>query len=460
MLGIHGVGRDGADYYLSDLARELPDPQPGCWVGAAAAGLGLVGPLAPAGLSHLLGGRHPRTGRPLGSGRVSVAAFDLTFSAPKSVSVLFALGGEATARRVVGVHVDAVAGALTYLENHAVTAVRRSGGERIVVPTTGMVAARFTHALNRNGDPHLHSHVVMANLVHGADGRWSGCDRRGIEAHRQAASAVYAADLRAGLSAELGVHWSRTSGRTAEITGVGPHLLGEFSSRGADIRRDRYEVGARSGRAGRVAWAVTRPAKPPGLRYGDLVVEWVRRARAAGGPPGRLLEPGRPGRGGRSPVLDEHHFAALISLTPHGGARRRDVVAAFGAAAPDGVPTGSLERMVDEWVPGGLVGVAEPLQPRRAVVPANHLLRTLGPRPLHAGDHELWMGAARAVDAYRERWGLGRSPEALGATSTTDLASMPALRLADFVRTARHLDSVRARLGRRQPLAVELVRGR
>jgi conjugative relaxase-like TrwC/TraI family protein len=460
MLGIHGVGRDGADNYLSDLARELPVPERGSWVGAAAAGLGLEGALAPAGLHHLLGGRHPRTGQPMGSGRASLAAFDLTFSAPKSASVLFALGGEAVARQVVEVHADAVAGALAYLERHAVTALRRSGGERDVIPTTGMVAARFTHAVNRNDDPHLHSHVVMANLVHGADGRWSGCDRRGIEAHRQAASAVYAADLRAGLSTALGVHWSRRPGRPAEITGVGSHLLGEFSSRGADIRRHMYEVGARSGRGGRIAWAVTRRAKAPGLLYRDLVAEWDRRARAAGGPPERLLEPGRPGAGNRRPFLDEHHFAAVISLTPHGGARRRDVVAAFGSAALHGVSAGSLARLVDEWVPGGLVGVAEPLQPRRAVVPANHLRRALGPRPLHPDDHELWMGAARAIDAYRERWGLGRSPEALGDASTPDLASMTATRLADFVRTVRHLDSVRARLGRRQLVAVELDLGR
>ncbi len=460
MLGIHGVGRDGADYYLSDLAQELPVAEPGCWVGTAARGLGLDGPLGPVGLSRLLGGRHPGTGQPMGSGRVGQAAFDLTFSAPKSASVLFALGGEAAARHVVGVHADAVAGALTYLERHAVTAVRRSGGERVVIPTTGMVAARFTHAVNRNGDPHLHSHVVMANLVHGGDGRWSACDRRGIEAHRQAASAVYATDLRAGLCAVLGVRWSRTPGRTAEIAGVGPHLLGEFSSRGADIRRHRYEVGARSGRGDRIAWAVTRPAKTPVLSRGDLVAEWDRRARAVGGPRQRLLEPGRPSRAARRPVLDEHHFAAVISLTPHGGARRRDVVAAFGAAALDGVSARSLERLVDAWVPGGPVGMAEPLRSRRSVVPANHLIGALGPRPLHPDEHELWMGAARAIEAYRERWGLGRSPEALGATSTPDLASMPATRLADLVRTARHLDDVRARLGRRGPVAVERGLGR
>ncbi len=460
MLGIHGVGRDGADYYLSDLARELPVAEPGQWAGAAAGGLGLEGPVAPEGLQRLLGGRHPQTGQPMGSGRVSLAAFDLTFSAPKSASVLFALGGEAAARQVVVAHADAVVGALRYLEKHAVTAVRRSEGARVVIPTTGIVGARFTHSVNRNSDPHLHSHVVMANLVHGLDGRWSASDRQGIEAHRQAASAVYAADLRAGLSAAFGVRWTGTLGRTAEITGVGPHLLGEFSSRGADIRRHTYEVGARSRRGSRVAWAVTRPAKLPGRAYGDLAMDWERRARAAGGPPLRLREVGRTAGGAEHPALDEHHFAAVISLTPHGGARRRDVVAAFGAGALDGVPAGSLEQLVDAWVPAGPVGVAEPLQPRRAVVPANHLLRTLGPRPLRPDDHELWLGAARAIDAYRERWGLDRSPEAFGAVSTPEVASLPPVRLADLVRTARHLHSVRTRLGRREPVAVELGLGR
>ncbi len=112
MLGIHGVGRDRADYYLSDLARELPVSDPGRWVGAAAERLGLHGAVTPEGLGHLLGGRNPRSGQPVGSGRVSVTAFDLTFSAPKSASVLFALGGEAAARQVVAAHADAVAGAL------------------------------------------------------------------------------------------------------------------------------------------------------------------------------------------------------------------------------------------------------------------------------------------------------------------------------------------------------------
>ena len=169
-------------------------------------------------------------------------AFDLTFSAPKSVSVLFALAGAEAARTVVAVHDQAVAGSLSYLEQHAITATRQSGPLALVLPTSGAVAAVFTHGVSRNGDPHVHSHLVVANLVHGADGRWGACDRRGIAAHRLAAAAVYEAHLRAGLATTLGVRWTGGPGRTAEVAGVGPELLGAFSTRGADIRRHMYET--------------------------------------------------------------------------------------------------------------------------------------------------------------------------------------------------------------------------
>jgi conjugative relaxase-like TrwC/TraI family protein len=456
MLGVHGVGRDKADYYLSDLARELPVSGPGRWAGTAAAGLGLAGTVDPDGFRRLLEGRHPVTGAGLGSGRTTVAAFDLTFSAPKSASVLFALGGADVARAVVAAHAEAVEGSLSYLEQHGITAIRSSGPDRAVLPTSGAVTAVFTHGVNRNADPHVHSHVVLANLVHGADGRWSALDRRGIDAHRMAASAVYDAHLRSGLASALGVRWAGAPGRTAEVVGVPPELLGEFSTRGADIRRHMYEAGAHSGRGARVAWAATRPAKAPSAPFADLAARWQLRAEAVGLP--LELESGRAVAVAPRAVLDEHRFAGVLSLTPHGGARRRDVVAAFSAAARDGVSAPAVERLVDQWVVPGPVGVAEPLQPRRTVGPANHHLRLLGPRPVDPDDHEVWRGAARAIDAYRDRWGLGHATEPLGPAAS--LASLPATRLADHVRTERQVATARARLGWREPLTAERGLGR
>ena len=181
-----------------------------------------------------------------------------------------------------------------------------------------------------------------------------------------------------------------------------------------------YEMGARSGRGARVAWAATRPAKAPSAPFADVAVHWQRRALAVGGPPELQLGPRLPAAG--PAVLDEHRFAGVISLTAHGGARRRDVVAAFGVAARDGVPAPGIERLVAHWVPPGPVGVAEPLQQRRTVVPANRHLRALGPRPVDPDDHAVWLGAARALDAYRERWGHG----AHGGAARRDRARRPA----------------------------------
>jgi conjugative relaxase-like TrwC/TraI family protein len=457
MLGIHGIGRDKADYYLSDLAQELPAAGTGHWLGNAAASLGLTGAVEAGQLRRVLQGRQPRTGASLGTGRTSVAALDLTFSAPKSVSVLYALTSADTAGAVVAAHREAVAGSLSYLEHHGITAVRRSGPDRVVLGTSGAVAAAFTHGVSRSGDPHLHSHVVLANLVHGVDDRWGACDRRGLDAHRLAASAVYEAQLRAGLTVALGVRWTAVPGRSAEVAGFGPELLAEFSTRSAEIRRHMYEHGAHRGRGARVAWAATRPVKGEGTPFAVLAARWQQRARASGGHLG--FERG--GLPAGPSVLDEHRFAGVISLPAHGGAHRRDVVAAFGTAAREGAGAATLERLVAHWVPPGPPGVAEPLLQRREVVPGNHHLRALGPRPVDPDHHAVWLGAARTLDAYRKRWDLTHRPEPFGlANPSQSLASLPAPRLADHLRTERVVAAARARLGWREARTAERGLGR
>jgi hypothetical protein len=408
---------------------------------------------------------------------------------------------------VVDVHREAVESAVQYLECHAVSASRCHGPAREVVATSGLIGGLFTHAVNRNLDPHLHSHVVVANLVHGVDGRWSACDWRGLAAHRAAAGAVYEAHVRAGLTADLGVRWQerRTptavgmaalpATRHAEIVGVAPELLGEFSSRHAEIRQRVHAEGARTARGRHVAWAATR-ARKASAPYPALVAEWRRRANVVGERPElghRYVDRLSARAGGLRPtVLDEHRYAAVIAVTPHGGARRRDVVVAFDAAVSDGVDAATLNHLVSHWIPaGGSVGVAEPLYARTVVMPANHLLRALGPRPADAGAHGVWVEAAHAIDAYRERWRvddlarsdraqraeradgldsagrlsraerfdravgrLDRATEPLGPV--TNLASLPAAQLADYVRTTRLLDTARARLGVRAPVGAEL----
>ena len=482
-MGIRRIGAGRADYYLADLASEMPAPgsgrSAGRWIGAGAGNLGLddATPVEPSQFRALLAGLHPATGRALPlppGGRRRVGGFDLTFSAPKSASVLFALGGDEVARAVVAAHAEAVAGALAYLEQHGLAATRASrddrGGARAVIGTSGFTGAAFTHAVNRNLDPHLHSHVVVANAVHGVDGRWSACDGRGLDAHRGAAGAVYEAHLRHGLTSTLGVPWdasvssAATAGRTPEIAGVSPALLGEFSSRSADVRMHAFAMGARSARGRHVAWAATRPDKTTGISYDELVVEWRRRAGAA--EPGLELGP----RIASSPAArtsasavrgsyDEHRFAGVIALAPHRGAHRRDVVAAFAGSARDGVPATWVDEVTGLWAPEARIGVAEELRSPRSVVPADHHLRALGPRPIDPAGHETWLAASRVIETYRQRWGVEQTAATEPLGTRRALSSLPPDRLADHLRVVRQLDAARGRLGRRGPAEMELGLG-
>jgi conjugative relaxase-like TrwC/TraI family protein len=471
MLGVHRLTSAGADYYLADMAQELPlparwDGRAGLWAGRAAVGLGLRGAPDPMALRAVLDGRHPTSGHRLRSDRASVRGFDLTFSAPKSVSVVFALGGDDVARHVVGAHHEGVRGALAYIETHGLSAQRGSGEDRHVVPTTGLVAASFTHGVNRNLDPHLHTHVVMANMVHGLDGRWSACDHRGLSAHRGAASAIYESHLRRELTTRLGVQWAGAPRLGSEVAGVSPLALGEFSSRSADIRRHMSEWGSHSARGAYIAWAATRPEKRAGLDFAELSSHWERQARAVGSDQAGIRALlGRADQRAGAPTLDEHRFGAALSLSPDGGARRRDIAAAFGTAAVGGAHAQSVECLTNLWTPKlserAQIGVAEDVRTLRSVVPGGHLIEALGPRPVHPADHEVWRDAARAIDDYRGRWNVCKGNDVLGTDGlASGISSLPTERLVDHLRTTRHLDAARRQLGWRATPGHEMQRGR
>jgi len=108
--------------------------------------------------------------------RAAVAGFDLTFTVPKSASVLWALGDETTQRAVVDAHRDAVTAVLGLVEQRFLhTRVGAQGCAQVA--TRGMLAAAFDHWDTRTGDPNLHTHVVIANKVQGPDGNPYVIDR-------------------------------------------------------------------------------------------------------------------------------------------------------------------------------------------------------------------------------------------------------------------------------------------
>jgi conjugative relaxase-like TrwC/TraI family protein len=208
----------------------------------------------------LMDGPHPATGERLKrvGGRSKVAAFDLTFSAPKSVSVLFAIGESALAGALVAAHESAVDAALGYLEREACWVRRGRGGVRREVGE-GFVAAAYRHRMSRAEDPQLHTHVVAANMARGGDGRWTALDATPIYQHAKSAGYLYQAHLRAAVRERLPwVRWGPVRNGMAEIEQIAPAMLREFSTRRRQIEereRELVAAGVQVGDGGREAIA-------------------------------------------------------------------------------------------------------------------------------------------------------------------------------------------------------------
>jgi conjugative relaxase-like TrwC/TraI family protein len=182
-----------------------------------------------------------------GDGTVAepVAAFDVTFSPAKSVSVLWGTASDVAVRTtIVEVHDAAVAEALAYLETHAShTRAGRNGVRQ--VETSGFVIAQFRHRTARSvdpsvriGDPQLHSHCAILNRVRAVeDGKWRTLDGAAIYRHAHAAGALYGAVMERELTRRLGVGWDTPAERVPmrEITGISDRVRGVFSARRAQV---------------------------------------------------------------------------------------------------------------------------------------------------------------------------------------------------------------------------------
>lgn len=237
-------GSDAGRYYVErELGYYLDQSEPpGQWLGGGAARLGLSGTVDEDDFLALMGGLDPRTGQPLGSAHTETTTrgFDVTCSAPKSVSVLFAFGDEDARSQVLVAHDAAVSAVVGWIEEHAHCRYRVNG-EVCVFDAEGIVVAAFQQHSSRALDPQLHTHVVIPNRVLSPDGRWLALDARTIKQDQQTLSRLYHAGLRSELTARLGVRWKTPKNGIAEIRDVPDAVLDEFSQRSEAIN-DRIEA--------------------------------------------------------------------------------------------------------------------------------------------------------------------------------------------------------------------------
>jgi len=291
VLNIGKLDSGKAQYYLDSVAQGVEDyylhagEAPGVWRGAAAEELGLGGEVEAEQLLAVLAGVHPGTGERLAfsqRGGERVPGFDLTFRAPKSVSLLYSLGSPEVREQVRLAHEASVTVGLGYLEREAGFGRRRVDGKIVDVPTSGFVAAGFQHRTSRAGDPLLHHHVLIANLVKGSDGKWGAVDARLIYAHAKTAGFLQEAELRAQLTQRLGVEWQAVRNGTCDIEGFSREVILGFSRRRVEILARMAERGESSAAAAQVATLDTRRAKDYGVNPEGLLPEWRRRAQSLG----------------------------------------------------------------------------------------------------------------------------------------------------------------------------------
>jgi conjugative relaxase-like TrwC/TraI family protein len=291
------VGRE--EYYTRELATDHEQylsghgESPGRWYGAGATSLGLQGEASPAGFQAMFEGRDPTTGELLGRphGRTAVPAFDVVLRPTKSVSILYGLGDPAIGRAVLQAHHAGLAEAVTYLDEHL--GARRGHGGVQHVSGQGVLAVGFDHRTSREGDPLLHTHLVIANRVQGPDRRWTALDGRDLYRHRLAADAIYRASYQRELVRTLGVEWTAADRHgNRELEGVPEALVRSFSKRTGQIDAEVDWLirngGERTPRL--VKWAVHATRKPKQQETPDtLYGRWRTEAAERGHDPDTLV---------------------------------------------------------------------------------------------------------------------------------------------------------------------------
>ncbi|HTT91219.1 MAG TPA: MobF family relaxase, partial [Acidimicrobiales bacterium] len=358
MLVINSASATGVAYWQRSALHS-------CWLGQGATLLGLTGEVDPADLRSVMLGQRPRSAyvgtSPLTSrpGLRRRHGWDLIFAAPKSVSLLTEAGSHTAALELRQAYRRAVTDAVATLEGRA--AWLRAGGAQ--VPADGVVAAAFEHVANDAGHPHLHTHVVLANLGAIGDGRWGCLVGNELWRWREGIGAGFHLALRSHLTeAGFGFRWAISEGGAGEITSVPVEARSAASSRSRGLRAEARSFGSGSAASERRAQARTRYASrstrqgSPG--WGPAQAEQVLR-RALG-------EPAPPS----PPPVPAPVAAALAARGSTFG--EADVLVALAETTPAGLDLQQAADWARSWCRANrpIQGVGGPAGPATATTAA------------------------------------------------------------------------------------------
>lgn len=300
-----------------------------------------------------------RRGRSFGDR--SVHGFDLTFCAPKSVSLLRALRAEDVVQKAIAdAHTTALSEAMGYLVQHAgYTRVHNAAtGEKDLLRLPGLVGIAYQHETSRCGDPHLHTHVIVPNRQARADGQLVSIDGTSLYHEAKAAGVIYQATLRRELHRSLGFEWQAVDPATgmAEVAGVDREAITAWSRRSSQLRA--WATAHRAAAEGpltaaqlAVAQKATRPAKPEELAWATLQAQWRADARGLHLDRGGFLAARAARRAAARTPFDRPRLAAAAERIDKAAFTRADLAEIVAAQLPvDGAqaPRAAVEAAVDQ----------------------------------------------------------------------------------------------------------------
>ncbi|MFD1547108.1 MobF family relaxase [Nonomuraea guangzhouensis] len=300
--------------------------------------------------------------------RIGNRGYDLTLDVTKSVSVLVGLADPSFAAELEDIVTTAMFETVAAVEQWVSYGQRGHQGDGQLagqIATTGLMGWTMWHRTARPvgtaaPDPHLHAHVVLANLARGVDGKWSAIASGGRDLHRHAhaADAFFKARHRRAMTERCGIAWTRDPETGAwEIAAIPAMVRTLFSKRDGQVKQVLAKLGFAAGEASRrakkVASAESRQHRTdPG--QAELRADWHSQLEAAGVDPVALVAACR--SGARLPVRPSPAEIAAWIWRPEGGltshrkeVTRADVLAAVLDALPDGVANlAEAEMLTDE----------------------------------------------------------------------------------------------------------------
>jgi conjugative relaxase-like TrwC/TraI family protein len=280
-----------------------------------------------------------------GFGRRGVHGFDLTFCAPKSVSLIRAVRADEVADKAISdAHTTAMSEAMEYLAAHAgYTRVHNPAtGEKDLVRLPGLVAIAYQHETSRAGDPHLHTHVIVPNRQARADGKLVSLDGTSLFHEARAAGVIYQVTLRRELHRSIGVEWAPVDPATgmAEVAGVDAASITAWSQRSTQLREWAannlvvVDGGRPSAAQLAAAQKATRPAKPEQLAWAELARMWRADARGVRLDREAFQEARRARKAASKAPFDRRRLAAAAQKIEKAGFTRADLVEIVGAQLP------------------------------------------------------------------------------------------------------------------------------